>query len=58
MFDGITKLAAEGDEEGVRRVLELGTPVDIIDNGQFTAVHTPIAAGRWGQAPGPPRLTR
>jgi hypothetical protein len=25
---------------------------------QITAVHTPIAAGRWGQAPGPPRLTR
>jgi ankyrin repeat protein len=42
MFDGLTKLAEEGDEEGVRRMLEQGTPVDIIDNGRFNV--TPLGA--------------
>jgi hypothetical protein len=32
MFQGITKLAEEGDEEGVRRMLDEGTPVDYISD--------------------------
>ncbi len=35
MFAGITKLAEEGEEEGIRRMLEVGTPVDYIDDGRL-----------------------
>jgi ankyrin repeat protein len=44
MLDGITKLAEEGDQEGVRRLLEHGTYVDIIDNGQFNVTPLQVAA--------------
>ena len=44
MFHGITKLAEEGDEEGVRRMLEEGTPVDYIDNGRFNVTPLQVAA--------------
>jgi ankyrin repeat protein len=44
MLDGITKLAEKGDEEGVRRLLEQGTSVDIIDNGQFNVTPLQVAA--------------
>jgi uncharacterized protein len=44
MHDGITKLAEEGDEEGVRRRLEEGTPVDYIDNGRFNVTPLQVAA--------------
>lgn len=47
MFSGLTKLAEEGDEEGVRRMLDEGTPVDVIHNGRFNV--TPLqAAAREG----------
>jgi ankyrin repeat protein len=42
MFGGMTKLAEEGDESGVRRMLEQGTPADVIDNGRFNV--TPLQA--------------
>jgi hypothetical protein len=47
MFAGITKLAEEGDEEGVQRMLDEGTPVDFIANGRFnmTPLHVSAAAG-------------
>lgn len=44
MFQGLTKLAQEGDEAGVRRMLEAGTPVDIIDNGRFNMTPLQVAA--------------
>ena len=44
MFRGITKLAEEGDEEGVRRMLEEGTPVNYIDNGRFNVSPLQVAA--------------
>ena len=44
MFSGITKLAEEGDEEGVRRMLDEGTPVDYIDNGRFNMSPLQVAA--------------
>jgi hypothetical protein len=44
MFSGITKLAEEGDEEGVRRMLDEGTPVDEIDNGRFNVTPLQVAA--------------
>jgi uncharacterized protein len=44
MFAGITKLAEEGDEEGVRRMLEEGMPVDYIDNGRFNMTPLQVAA--------------
>lgn len=44
MFHGITKLAEEGDEAGVRRMLEEGTPVDDIDNGRFNMTPLQVAA--------------
>lgn len=47
MFGGLTMLASEGDEGGVRRMLDGGTPVDVIDNGRFNV--TPLqAAARSG----------
>src|SRR5262245_47827131 len=47
MFGGSTKLAEEGDERGVRRMLDAGTPVDVIDHGRFNV--TPLqAAARSG----------
>jgi hypothetical protein len=45
MFSGITKLAQDGDEPGVRRMLDEGTPVDWIDNGRFNM--TPLQAAAW-----------
>ena len=44
MFRGITRLAEEGDEEGVRRMLDKGTPVDHIDNGRFNMSPLQVAA--------------
>ncbi|WP_406694654.1 ankyrin repeat domain-containing protein [Singulisphaera sp. Ch08] len=44
MHDGITKLAEEGDEEGVRRMLDEGVPVDTIDNGRFNVTPLQVAA--------------
>jgi len=44
MDDGITKLAEEGDEEGVRRMLDEGTPVDYIANGRFNMTPLQVAA--------------
>ena len=44
MFDGFTKLAEDGDEGGVRRMLEQGTPVDVIDNGRFNVTPLQVAA--------------
>ena len=50
MFGGITKLAEQGDEAGVRRMLAEGTPVDYIDNGRFN--ETPLqVASRAGHLP-------
>jgi ankyrin repeat protein len=44
MFDGLTRLAEEGDESGVRAMLEQGTPVDVIDNGRFNVTPLQVAA--------------
>ncbi len=44
MFSGITRLAQVGDEEGVRRMLDEGTPVDFIDNGRFNMTPLQVAA--------------
>jgi ankyrin repeat protein len=44
MFSGITRLAEEGDVEGVRRMLDAGTPVDSIDNGRFNVTPLQVAA--------------
>jgi hypothetical protein len=44
MFGGLTRLAEEGDEGGVRRMLEEGTPVDVIDNGRFNVTPLQVAA--------------
>lgn len=44
MFAGLTKLAEEGDEEGVQRMLDEGTPVDYIDNGRFNMTPLQVAA--------------
>lgn len=44
MFQGITRLAEQGDEEGVRRMLDGGTPVDDIDNGRFDVTPLQVAA--------------
>lgn len=44
MFGGLTKLAEEGDEGGVRRMLGEGTPVDVIDNGRFNMTPLQVAA--------------
>ena len=44
MYGGITKRAEEGDESGVRLMLERGTPVDFIDNGRFNATPLQVAA--------------
>ena len=44
MFEGLTKLAEEGDEEGVRLMLEQGTPADVIDNGRFHMRPLQVAA--------------
>jgi ankyrin repeat protein len=44
MFGGLTKLASEGDEGGVRRMLDEGTPVDVIDNGRFNVTPLQVAA--------------
>ncbi|WP_165250939.1 ankyrin repeat domain-containing protein [Paludisphaera soli] len=44
MFSGLTKLAEEGDVEGVRTMLDAGTPVDFIDNGRFNATPLEVAA--------------
>lgn len=44
MFSGVTKLAEEGDVEGVRRILEEGTAVDYIDNGRFNMTPLQVAA--------------
>lgn len=45
MFSGLTKLAEQGDESGVRRMLEQGVPVDVIDNGRFNVTPLQVAAG-------------
>lgn len=45
MFGGLTRLAAEGDENGVRALLAEGTPVDVIDNGRFNVTPLQVAAG-------------
>lgn len=45
MFSGLTKLAQEGDAAGVRRLLDEGTPVDVIDNGRFNVTPLQAAAG-------------
>ena len=37
MFEGLTKLVKEGDEVGVRRMLEQGTPVDDIGDTLLNA---------------------
>jgi uncharacterized protein len=44
MFEGLTRLAEEGDEPGVRRMLKEGTPVDVIDNGRFNMTPLQVAA--------------
>lgn len=44
MYGGITRLALEGDEDGVRRMLAEGTPVDVIDSGRFNATPLQVAA--------------
>ena len=44
MFGGLTKLAEEGDVEGVRRMLDEGTPVDVIANGRFNMTPLQVAA--------------
>jgi hypothetical protein len=44
MFQGITLLADEGDEEGVRRMLDEGTPADSIDNDRFNVTPLQVAA--------------
>ncbi|MDG3007129.1 ankyrin repeat domain-containing protein [Paludisphaera mucosa] len=45
MYGGLTKLAHEGDEAGVRRMLDEGVPADAIDNGRFNATPLQAAAG-------------
>jgi ankyrin repeat protein len=50
MYGGVTKLALEGDDDGVRRMLEEGTPVDVIANGRFNATPLQVAA-RFGHLP-------
>jgi ankyrin repeat protein len=44
MFAGITRRAEEGDEAGVRLMLEKDTPVDVIDNGRFNMTPLQVAA--------------
>src|SRR4051812_30440257 len=45
MYGGLTKLGQEGDLEGVRRVLDEGTAVDVVENGRFNATPLQVAAG-------------
>ncbi|AMV36427.1 ankyrin repeat domain-containing protein [Planctomyces sp. SH-PL62] len=44
MFSGLTKLAAEGDEAGVRRMLDEGAPVDVVTDGPSNMTPLQVAA--------------
>jgi ankyrin repeat protein len=44
MDDNLTRLAEEGDADGVRRLLEQGAFVDVIENGRFNETPLQVAA--------------